>query len=232
MHDSHKIARLKGVRDGIRLTLDPHQSLSILLPEVTELFQQMQHLAADATVWVETDGGALDTKTLEQLETTLEKEFAIGSLRPLPEKAGDERSPARGAGGRLANLGRTFNPHRNDGLFLAGRVRSGQNIKARKHLVIMGDVNPGAEIEAGGDILILGTLGGKASAGIPDNTGAIILALDLRPTQLQIGGIVAAGQPGTKGHGIEYARVENGAIIVSDFKKDNPFKQIQWPEQR
>jgi septum site-determining protein MinC len=111
-------------------------------------------------------------------------------------------------------------------------VRSGQKIKARKHLVILGDVNPGAEIEAGGDILIMGTLGGKASAGVPDNTQAIILALDLRPTQLQIGGIVAAGEPGTRGNGIEYARVEEGMIVVSDYGKTNPFKHIQWPEMR
>ena len=235
MNDDYKIARVKGVRDGIRLTIDPDQSIEKLLPGVLDLFRQMQHLSAKAKVVIDAgDGRAPDPKLVKGLETALKAEFNIHSAVSLAENKEQTDSPLTrpGRAQRAGHPGRSINPYRNDGLILAGRVRSGQKIKARKHLVIMGDVNPGAEVEAGGDILIMGTLLGKASAGMPDNTDAIILALDLRPTQIQIGGIVAAGQPGTKGNGVEYARVEEELIVVDNYKKANPFKGIHWPEMR
>ncbi|MGB5983977.1 MAG: septum site-determining protein MinC [Desulfobacterales bacterium] len=232
MNQARKIARVKGVRDGIQLTVDPQQPLEVLLPEVLELFRQMQHLASRARVAIEGIQGEPPPALIEGLEQALKKEFAIHSVRLRSPSEEKDSPPPPNATGRPLTLGRSINPHRTEGLILAGRVRSGQTIKARKHLVILGDVNPGAEVEAGGDILILGTLGGKASAGMPDSPEAIILALDLRPTQLQIGGIVAAGEPGTRGNGMEYARVESGRIVVADYKQANPFKGIQWPEMR
>ena len=84
MTDSQRIAKLIGVRDGIRLTIDPRHPPETLIQEVTELFRQMQHLATDAQVWVETGGEPPDSKTLERLATTLKKDFAIRSIEPLP----------------------------------------------------------------------------------------------------------------------------------------------------
>jgi septum site-determining protein MinC len=85
---------------------------------------------------------------------------------------------------------------------------------------------------AGGDILVIGSLLGIAAAGQPDNFGAIILALDFRPIQVKIGGIVAAGLPAS-GQGVpEYAHIENGAIVVDDYLAANPFKRLPWPEIR
>jgi hypothetical protein len=88
---------------------------------------------------------------------------------------------------------------------MTGRVRSGQKICAKRHFLLMGDLNPGSEVVAGGDIVILGSLRGKAIAGHPDNPGALILALDFRPTQIQIGPYVAAGLPPAKAGLCEFA---------------------------
>ena len=122
--------------------------------------------------------------------------------------------------------------HRSDSLILSGRVRSGQSVQAKKHLVILGDVNPGCELIAGGDILVFGSLLGTASAGQPDNLAAIILALDFRPLQVSIGGIVAAGLPTTNTGVPEFAHFENGGIVVDDYLAANPFKRLPWPEIR
>jgi septum site-determining protein MinC len=97
----------------------------------------------------------------------------------------------------------------------------------------MGDVNPGGEILAGGDIFILGSLRGNATAGNPDDEQSIIFALDFRPIQVQIGGLVAAGLSSSNEEDRpEFARVENGVIVVEDYFKANPFGRIPGLELR
>ena len=112
-------------------------------------------------------------------------------------------------------------------------MRSGQKIMAESHLIIMGDVNPGGEVCAGGDILVLGSLCGTALAGqAEDKENSIILAFDFRPTQVQIAGVVAAGMSASAGKTIEYAYVENGAIVVDNYMTANPFGKLPVLEER
>ncbi len=115
---------------------------------------------------------------------------------------------------------------------LAGRVRSGQKVTTGKHLVIMGDVNPGAEITAGGDIIVLGSLRGVACAGQPQNVKAVVIALDFRPTQVQIGPTVAAGLAPLEKKTAEIAQVEGGGIMVTEYLVSNPFGRMPWPKVR
>ena len=98
MIERHKIARLKGVRDGVQLTIDPRQPLDVLLPEVSELFRQMQHLAPGAKVWVQAQGAAPDAETLRALEKSLQEQFAIHSAQSLPAQPepSEKAQPAPG----------------------------------------------------------------------------------------------------------------------------------------
>ncbi|HBU12606.1 MAG TPA: hypothetical protein DEB31_07755, partial [Clostridiales bacterium] len=50
-------------------------------------------------------------------------------------------------------------------VFINGTVRSGQRIESEGDIVIVGDVNPGAEVIAGGSIAVFGKLRGLAHAG-------------------------------------------------------------------
>ncbi len=71
-----------------------------------------------------------------------------------------------------------------------GPVRSGVILEHFGHLIIFGDINPGAEVRASGNIVVLGRLRGTAHAGIGQAVG-FILALRLEPQQLRIGRQVA-----------------------------------------
>lgn len=72
-------------------------------------------------------------------------------------------------------------------LFIKKTIRSGQVIEHPGNFVIMGDVNPGAEVRAGGDIVIVGTLRGIAHAGLnPEYKSASISAFRFQPTQIRI----------------------------------------------
>lgn len=98
-------------------------------------------------------------------------------------------------------------------------LRSGQRIETEHSLVVFGDVNSGAELVAGGDIVVLGTLRGVAHAGAYDETGGgrTILALNLQATQLRIGSIISRGSGDNKEKGPEVARVDKDIIVVEPY---------------
>ena len=76
-------------------------------------------------------------------------------------------------------------------IYLQMTVRSGMDIRHQGNVIIMGDVNPGGEIFAAGDIIIWGRLRGIAHAGYPNNPQCLIMALQMEPTQLRIADRVA-----------------------------------------
>jgi len=114
-------------------------------------------------------------------------------------------------------------------LVLKRTIRSGQKVYHDSTLIVLGDVNPGAELVAKGDIFVLGRLRGIAHAGASGNLEAIVAAFRLQPTQLRIGNILArapdeeASVPDIP----EIARVKDGTIIIEPYT--NLFKEgIQW----
>ncbi len=105
-------------------------------------------------------------------------------------------------------------------------VRSGSCVRFPGDVQVFGDVNPGAQVIAGGNILVYGALKGMAHAGTRDD-GAVILAFDLRPTQLRIGrviGVVPGADPdrATRGFVPEIAYVHDGAIAVESYRGKLP----------
>jgi septum site-determining protein MinC len=91
-------------------------------------------------------------------------------------------------------------------------LRSGYSLSHTGHIVIIGDVNPGAEVIAGGDVVVWGRLRGMVHAGAEGDEAAVICALDMSPTQLRIAGKIAPppdrrGQPQP-----EIARLQNGEV--------------------
>lgn len=65
-------------------------------------------------------------------------------------------------------------------------VRSGQVLKVPGDLLLIGDVNPGGTVIAGGNIFVMGVLKGIAHAGCFGNNEAIVAASIMKPSQLRI----------------------------------------------
>jgi len=217
--------KIKGFGDGLKVTIPSQMGFNELKPLLENQFDKLRKLAEQARICVESDQGEPEKELLDDISDYLKSEFNTGDVTGSIEKSGSgiERVRSRA-------VSRGWNNRGSDVLMMAGRIRSGQKITAKKHLVILGDVNPGGELSAGGDIIIMGRLCGVAIAGIPDNNKAIITALDFRPSQVQIGEYVAAGFPSGKNEKAEYAYVENNTIIVDEYLKANPFGNLPWPE--
>jgi septum formation inhibitor MinC len=98
-----------------------------------------------------------------------------------------------------------------------GPVRSGVILEHVGHLFIFGDINPGAEVRASGNIVVLGRLRGTAHAGIGQDVG-FILALRLEPQQLRLGRQVArAADSDVPACEPEIAYLSNGGIAVERY---------------
>ena len=76
-------------------------------------------------------------------------------------------------------------------LYIQRTLRSGQSVKSEGNIVLIGDVNPGSEIIAKGDITVWGILGGIAHAGCDGNAWAKVRALKMNPIQLRIADVLA-----------------------------------------
>ncbi|NLP14388.1 MAG: septum site-determining protein MinC [Clostridium sp.] len=74
--------------------------------------------------------------------------------------------------------------------FHRGTVRSGQSVKFDGNLVVIGDVNPGGEVVATGNVVVMGSLRGVVHAGSNGNREALVVALNLQPTQLRIADVI------------------------------------------
>jgi septum site-determining protein MinC len=95
-------------------------------------------------------------------------------------------------------------------------LRSGQSVRHQGDVIVLGDVNPGAEVVATGHIVVMGALRGVAHAGCSGNAAAIVAATKLRPTQLRIANFI--GRAPDEEENLkpvpEVARVRDGMIVV------------------
>ena len=106
------------------------------------------------------------------------------------------------------------------GVVVRGTLRSGQAVNHAGHVIIIGDVNPGAEIVASGDVIVWGKLRGIVHAGAIGDEGAVVCALQLVPSQIRIGSHIA--RPPDRGRlpkDPEIASVQDGGIVVERWEK-------------
>jgi septum site-determining protein MinC len=105
-------------------------------------------------------------------------------------------------------------------LYLRRSLRSGQKEVFEGNVILVGDVNQGAEILAGGDAIVFGTLRGVVHAGYPDNKEAIVIALNLTPLQLRIGPFIGRADEGQNHRRVQHpeiARVKDERIIIEPY---------------
>jgi septum site-determining protein MinC len=110
----------------------------------------------------------------------------------------------------------------NEALFVKTTFRSGESINYHGDVIVLADVNPGAEIIAEGDIVVFGSLRGMAHAGSSGDTKATIIALDLNSPRIQIGpytGLAPSTKSGSQSSrdGPKIAYSKRRSVYVSPY---------------
>jgi septum site-determining protein MinC len=209
--------KLSGTDYGLLLRLEWDSPLPQLLVELEEYLQQSPKFFAGAQVLLEVGSRPVLQQDMEQLAVVLSR-YGVMLQGVVPILDGLERRPPPASRP-------TFVPSPPDVQTLVHieqrTVRSGEKVAAEGHLIVVGDVNPGAEVIAGYNIFVWGALRGSAYAGVPDHEEAIITALHFAPIQLRIAGHIARppeARPNALGTP-ELARIDQNAIVVEAWER-------------
>ena len=198
MSETNSLIQIKGLRDGLLVSLDDapwEEQRSALLSQVDAqlAFFQGARLALDVASQV------LRVNELVELRDQLSERgislWAVVSESPTTEKTAQLLGLATRISKPRPEENRQFSVEdlgEETALFLNRTLRSGTRIEFSGHVVVLGDVNPGAEIIAEGNVIIWGRLRGMVHAGAKGNRKAVICALDLSPMQLRIADEVSA----------------------------------------
>lgn len=200
-----EFVKLKGVRDGIKLVLSTAGKYEDILPEIRDKLAQSLDLFKiknDMTIFVE--GGSLSHQQKCDLQ------FEIFDIVGRNVLITFERSaPAAETSRPIA-----------ESVFHTGTLRAGQNIHSDGHLMILGDVNPGAEISAVGNIIVLGLCKGLVHAGCQGDSSACVIALGMAPTQIRIADLITRSPDHVVLHtDPEIAYVKNDCIYIDSILK-------------
>lgn len=229
---------IKGTRNGLLLTLEPETPFSELLRALADRLAEAPSFFRGASLSVDTSRRMLRVSERIQLENLLAHyQMSVTPLEQLIAQrkenavetfpSSDKATPT--ATGPLSESGQTQRDARDSDntLFIRRTVRSGQAIHHASNIIVLGDVNHGAEIVAGGDIIVWGVLRGMVHAGYPDNESACICALQLAPVQLRIAHLLSRPPEGgeTQSHP-EVVTIRNGRIFVETWVNGRPPRKL------
>jgi septum site-determining protein MinC len=213
--------QIKGIREGLLITLG-EGNWDELHPVLLEHLDQQASFLQGARLALDVGSLVLKAADLGQLTKEISERgltlWAVVGESPTTErstqsfglatritKPGKERSAAyadRAAQGEEAAI------------LVRRTLRSGSSLQHPGHVVVIGDVNPGAEIVAGGDIVVWGRLRGMVHAGAQGNEQAVVCALDLSPTQLRIAGTIAVTPKRRGKPQPEMAHLQNSQVVA------------------
>lgn len=165
---------IKGTRDGLTLRLDDQCGFEELLRELKEKLS-MNGIADDEPmirVSIQVGKRYLSDEQREQLSDVIREKQKLVVDQIESEVITKQEALDWKEHTQITPIVRT--------------IRSGQVEHVTGDLLLIGDVNPGGQVEATGNIFVLGKLRGIAHAGIDGDTRAVIAASYMQPSQLRI----------------------------------------------
>jgi septum site-determining protein MinC len=232
-----QLVTIKGIKDGLLISLNQNEDWQNILNDLATRIDEQSSFFSGAFITValgnrpvpryalsslkallERRGLAL-TLILSESDTTLDAAQALDLRTALPTSQTGKHQPT--------DTLPSINPEEEGvpGVMIRRTLRSGRIVRSKGHVVVYGDVNPGAEIVAAGDVIIWGVLRGSVHAGSEGDDAAIVCALDFMPMRLHIGNHIAEVEKLNNGNqrrrkpAPEIAMVKNSKIVVDTWSR-------------
>lgn len=198
---------LKGGKNGVNVILGESMPFHIVLGDVVDKFSESKSFFKKGNYNLEFSGRNLMPGEKLQLEKTIcelleECELTISyrDAAAVPTKV-------------FRDIKEGYTK------FHEGTLRSGQLIESEGNLVIIGDANPGSEIAAAGNVVVMGAIRGIVHAGCTGNRDAFVVALNLEPTQIRIADIITRPPDGEVRTVItpERAYIKDNTIYIDEY---------------
>ena len=216
--------QIKGLRDGLLITVGNGEWAAIE-PALLEQIHTQGDFFQGARIALDVGPQVLKVNELVSLRDKLSEQgislWAVLSESPTTEKTAQLLGLATRISKPRPEETRQFSVEDlgdETALFIGKTLRSGTRIEFPGHIVVFGDVNPGAEVVAEGNVIVWGRVRGMIHAGAQGDTSAFICALDLSPTQLRIADEVSA----------MLEPQDNPRPEVASLNKDGKLQSVPW----
>lgn len=210
---------LKSNKYGLHLILDDNMPFQSLLEAIVKKFKESDKFFKDAKVAISFEGRKLTEEQEIQIIDAITANTALEIICVI------DNNPAREAYDReqVERYQASLQiPYADNGTnFYRGTLRSGQTVESETGIVVVGDVNPGANVSANGSVVVLGSVKGNVYAGLGGDESAFIVALDMDPIQIRIGNVLAKSPDKTFGRKRRRRRLkESNSVPQIAYAKD------------
>lgn len=192
-------------KDEIVIKLSEDATQEQIVEGLKKKLTELKKLYKDEKTPIKVTGKILKNKEIDEIQDLIKSKIDVEIEFDSPKGLG------------LSNIKRTFEKEIaiSETKFHRGSLRSGQRLETEGSLVILGDVNSGAEVIASDNIVVLGALRGLAHAGAKGNKQAIIAAGLFDAVQVRIANVVKeinrAEEPL---HKQTYISIVDGKVVI------------------
>ena len=167
-------------KDVVLIKIDDESPHRKILSELNKKVKELKKMYQEEKTPIRVTGKVLTNKELEEVKKIIKKEIDVEVNFDTPTTLG------------LHSITRSYKRDvgKSETTFHRGSLRSGQKIEVEGSIVVIGDVNSGAEVIAADNIAVIGNLRGLAHAGAKGNKDAVIAASSLDVVQIRISNIV------------------------------------------
>ena len=207
---------IKGTKSGIIVVLDPKIEYEELKQALCDKFNESKDFLGSTQVALCFEGRDLNEKEELELTDLISKNSFLDVVCVVDNDMEREKYLQQSLNDKLIQL------NSNTGQFFKGNLRSGQVLEFETSVVILGDVNVGAQIVSTGNVVILGSLSGNVYAGAAGNQDAFVAALHMNPKQIRINDIIARApdKPEQNEDVAKIAYIEEGNIYIEPLNRE------------
>jgi septum site-determining protein MinC len=215
---------IKGFGNDVFIILSNEASFSDIETDLINRLEKSKSFLAGVEIVLDTKDRILSLEELGKLRVILSEKFDI-KIAFVRANSNETKEAVEQIGWKIEipnqESGKMADEEETRTILIRQTIRSGQKISYPGNVVIIGDVNPGGEIEAAGDIVVFGKLRGVAHAGINGDNSSEIIALGLSPLQLRIAGIIRRSPDSNleTDHVPEVAKIKDGNIVIENLDK-------------
>jgi len=193
---------IKGVKDGLLVSISEGEEWAAIIADLAGRIDTQSAFFAGARITLDLGARPVRRDELGSIKAMLERR-GVSLYAVLSESytsidaaaALDLRAQYTGTaqGARTTEDSASYSSEEDGsaGVLIRRTLRSGRTVRSDGHVVVLGDVNAGASIVAGGDIIVWGRLRGSIHAGAYGDETAVVCALDMAPTQLRIADFIS-----------------------------------------
>lgn len=212
---SDEIVKIKGTKTGLQLSFGQGADFESIEQDIREKLESGSSFFTRGTV-IRVAPDALKKGDLDRLKRLFSK-FGVlfrttdplTASRPVHEPSRGEGRAAEEDVQQMVVVNRT--------------LRGGQEVRTKSSVLVCGNVNPGAQIIAGGSIDIRGTCRGMVHAGAYGDSKAFVVADRLMPMQIRIANLIARSpdqaEEMEKAERAERASIKDGQIVIEPIER-------------